>query len=70
MLLHHKFRVKSIEERRAIVERYDNIAAGAGTAFKAFSVPEEALTGGINSAPLSLGEHRMGDEKHGSAVEN
>jgi len=38
---HHKFLVKSLEERRAIVERYDGIASGAGTHFRPFSVPED-----------------------------
>jgi len=67
LLLHHKFLVKPLEERRAIVERYDRIAAGAGSAFRVFSVPEDVLAGGIVSAPLSLGEHRTGDEQHGAA---
>lgn len=44
VLEHHKFIVKSVEDRRAIVARYDRIQQGAGTNFKAFSVPEEVFT--------------------------
>jgi hypothetical protein len=42
-ILHHKFLVKSHAERLAIVERYDSIAQGAGTAFRRFSVPEDCI---------------------------
>lgn len=38
---HHKFLVKTIEERRAIMAMYDLISPGSGTAFAAFNVPEE-----------------------------
>lgn len=41
---HHKFLVKTIEERREIVRRYDAIQANAGTSFRAFSVPEDFYT--------------------------
>lgn len=41
ILEHHKFLVKTLVERRAIVARYDRIQSGAGTQFKAFSVPED-----------------------------
>lgn len=39
-LLHHKFLVKSREEREAIVKRYDAVSPGMGTSFALFSVPE------------------------------
>lgn len=39
---HHKFLVKTAEERRAIAARYDSIQAGAGTGgMLAFNVPED-----------------------------
>jgi hypothetical protein len=38
---HHKFLVRSLEERRAIVERYDRIQPGAGSCFRAFNCPED-----------------------------
>lgn len=38
---HHKFIVRPLEERRALVDRYDAIDAGAGSRFAAFSLPEE-----------------------------
>lgn len=37
---HHKFLVRSLAERLALVERYDAILPGAGTGFRVFSVPE------------------------------
>ncbi len=37
---HHKFLVRSREEREALIQRYDNIAHGAGTGYSMFSVPE------------------------------
>jgi hypothetical protein len=40
-ILHHKFLAKSLEERRAIVARYDSIQPGAGSQFAPFSVPED-----------------------------
>jgi len=43
-LLHYKFLVKSLDERRAIVERYERIQPGAGTGpFVEFSTPEEPV---------------------------
>jgi hypothetical protein len=37
---HHKFLVRSREEREALVQRYDNVALGAGSDYVMFSVPE------------------------------
>ncbi len=54
VIQHHKFLVKPLEERRAIVERYNRIQPGAGDAFLAFSVPEDYYAGdkgGIVTAP-------------------
>lgn len=44
---HHKFLVKTLEERRAIADRYDRIQKGAGRTggMTAFQVPEEAYRG-------------------------
>lgn len=42
-ILHHKFLVKSLEERRKIVERYNSIHPSAGESFKVFSVPEDVI---------------------------
>ena len=39
-ILHHKFLVRSREEREALVQRYENIAAGAGSQYVMFSLPE------------------------------
>lgn len=43
VLLHHKFLVKTYEERRAIADRYDGIQRGAGRAggMVAFQLPED-----------------------------
>jgi hypothetical protein len=41
---HHKFLVKSLEERREIIARYDSIQPGAGSQFRAFSCPEDFYT--------------------------
>jgi hypothetical protein len=38
---HHKFLVRSLEARRAIVRRYDGVQPGAGSSFRAFSCPED-----------------------------
>ena len=43
VLVHDKFVVKPLADRREIVRRYDRIAQGAGTAFAAFSVPEDVF---------------------------
>lgn len=41
VLEHHKFLIKSLEERRAIAQRYDSIQPGAGTGgMTAFNLPE------------------------------
>lgn len=37
---HHKFLVRPIEERRRLVERYEQIQTGAGREFLPFSMPE------------------------------
>lgn len=41
-ILHHKFVIKSREEREEILKRYDEIQPGAGGGFWQFSVPERA----------------------------
>ena len=41
---HHKLLVKTLEERRAIVRRYDLVNPGSGTSFAAFSVPEDVYS--------------------------
>lgn len=38
---HAKFLVKSLDERREIVERYESIQEGAGSQFRPFSCPED-----------------------------
>ncbi len=38
---HHKFLVRSREEREALVQRYDNVAPGAGSQYVMFSLPEK-----------------------------
>ncbi len=41
-ILHHKFLVKSYEERVKIAERYESISAGAGSAgYLTFTLPED-----------------------------
>lgn len=52
---HHKFLVKSLEERRAIVGRYDRIQPNAGTSFLAFSCPEDAYPDGVAVGALGDG---------------
>lgn len=54
---HHKFLIKSKEERLAIVRRYDSISPGAGSCMLAFSVPEDHYQGGIVSAPYTDGAY-------------
>lgn len=39
-IYHHKFLVKSREERQAIVDRYESLQSGAGSNFIVFSLPE------------------------------
>ena len=56
ILEHHKFLVKSLEERRAIVQRYDRIAHGAGSGMAIFSVPEDVVpVSQMTLAPLHNG---------------
>lgn len=38
---HHKFLVRSLEERQALVERYEALQPNAGMDFRVFSVPED-----------------------------
>lgn len=52
---HHKFLVKTLEERRAIVRRYDAIQRGAGSHFLPFSCPEDAYPQGIHVGRLGDG---------------
>lgn len=52
-ILHHKFLVKTLEQRRDIVRRYESIQKGAGSNFLAFSCPEDYYKdGGMDIAPL------------------
>jgi hypothetical protein len=45
VILHHKFLVKSLEERRAIASRYESKSAGCGTGhYLQFSVPEDCFS--------------------------
>lgn len=37
---HHKFLVRPVEEREALIQRYDNVSPGAGSQYVMFSVPE------------------------------
>lgn len=39
-IIHHKFVIKSREEREEIVKRYESVQPGAGSGFRYFSVPE------------------------------
>lgn len=43
-IIHHKFVIKSQDERQAIVDRYERLQPGAGTNFLAFSVPEKVYS--------------------------
>lgn len=49
---HWKFMVKSLEQRQAIVDRYERLQPGAGNNFKVFSVPESVLSN-MNTEPLA-----------------
>lgn len=42
-IVHHKFLVKSLSQRREIVNRYNSIYPSAGESFKVFSVPEDVI---------------------------
>lgn len=50
---HHKYLVKTLDERRDIVKRYDQVSPGAGTSFAAFSVPEDVYASDVLAAHLS-----------------
>lgn len=54
---HHKFLVKSVEERRKIAKTYDRIMQGSGTGdfFKAFHLPEEVYGLDLPLAPWNDG---------------
>lgn len=52
---HHSFLVRSLEERRAKVARYDSIAPGMGTQFLAFSCPEDVYPDGMEVGRLGDG---------------
>lgn len=39
-IIHHKFVIKSREEREEIMKRYESVQPGAGSGFRHFSVPE------------------------------
>lgn len=39
-IIHHKFMIKSREEREEIIKRYESVQPGAGSGFRHFSVPE------------------------------
>lgn len=53
-IIHHKFLVKSLEQRQSIVERYDSVSPGSGTCFEAFSLPEKVyLVEDMNLVTLS-----------------
>lgn len=41
---HHKFLVKSLQDRMAILSRYERLQTGAGSNFRIFSVPELETT--------------------------
>jgi hypothetical protein len=43
-ILHHKFLIRDYNERKAIAERYESIAPGAGMGFyKVYSLPEDCI---------------------------
>lgn len=50
-ILHHKFLVKTYEQRRKTAEKYDSTRKGAGFGdwFLRFSLPEDAFSGGPNT---------------------
>lgn len=56
MILHHKFLVKGIDERRAIAARYEANHPGGGTGhYLQFSVPEDAFDGKLTVFPFVSG---------------
>jgi hypothetical protein len=56
---HWKFLVRSLPERREIVDRYDAIQPGAGSRFRAFSVPEDFYTAEELAAAVRTWDGRM-----------
>lgn len=44
-IVHHKFLCRPIDERRALLERYEALQSGAGANFGVFSVPEDREAG-------------------------
>jgi hypothetical protein len=66
LIEHHKFLVKTLAERRAIVANYDRVAQGAGTEFAAFSVPEDYYKGEshklipLNDGRIDTGHYEQG----------
>lgn len=54
---HHKFLVKTFEQRRMIAEVYDRISSGCGTGhfFKEFHLPEEVYGSNLPLAPWNDG---------------
>lgn len=55
MILHHKFLVKTREQRQEIVDRYDRVSPGAGSGgMLAFQIPEAAYQG-FPLAPVGNG---------------
>ncbi len=66
LIEHHVFLVRSLEERKAKVERYDKIAEGAGTSFLPFIVPELAYKGESHKTlPLNIGRTDTGHYEQG-----
>lgn len=51
-IVHHKFLVKPREERQRILDGYEEIQAGAGSNFRAFSLPE-TLTD-VQTSPVTV----------------
>jgi hypothetical protein len=41
---HHKFLVRSLHDRRSIIQRYDGIRRGAGSQFKEWQTPEDVYS--------------------------
>lgn len=44
LIEHHKFVIKTLTQRREIVERYNRIQAGMGDGFRVFSTPEDVIS--------------------------
>lgn len=43
LIEHHKFVIKTLPQRREIVERYNRIQSGMGDGFRVFSTPEDVI---------------------------